>query len=353
MKLIKAWKSSFFPLCLSAVFGMLVIIHARASLDGMKSGLEMCAQIVIPSLFPFLVISSFAAKLEIPKRAYKIADKVMRFLFHLPADAVTCIIFGALGGFPVGCVTAAQLCKDGRINNEQAQRLTLFCINAGPAFTVTAVGTSMLGSTKGGAILFASLLLSSLTIGILLGFTAPKPEKAVKISGFEASASAAFVHSAEQGSKAIIRICAWVSLFSCFFSLLKETGISDSLMNVIKCFFEVTAGCKAAAETGNIYAVAATLGWSGLCVICQVLSDVRSVGTPLTVLLAFKALHAGLSTVFCRLFLYLFPIEVSVFSSFSGQASGEFFSASAPAAVALMCLCAVFVIDLDRNKKMC
>lgn len=353
MKLIKANKSSWFPLCLSAIFGALVIIHAPASLSGMKYGLELCAQIVIPSLFPFLVISSFAAKLELPQKIYNASDKIMRYLFHLPADAATAVIFGALGGFPVGCATAAQLCKDGRINKEQAQRLTLFCINAGPAFTVTAVGTTMLGNTKTGAILFASLLLSSLTIGLFLGFTAPKPEKIDKNPDIGASVSAAFVHSAEQGSKAIIRICAWVSLFSCFFSMLKEMGISESIMNVITCFFEVTAGCKTAADTGNIYAVAATLGWSGLCVICQVMADVRSVGTPLTVLLSFRALHAGLSAIYCRILLYFFPVDISVFSSFSGQANGEIFSASAPAAIALMCLCAVFVVDLDRNKKMC
>ncbi len=342
-----------FPLGLAAVFGVLVIIHARAALEGMRSGLEMCAQIVIPSLFPFLVISSFAAKLDISHRAYKIVDKLMRFLFRLPADAAACVIFGALGGFPVGCATAAQLCSDGKITREQAQRLSLFCINAGPAFTVNAVGASMLGNTKSGTILFISLLLSSLTIGILLRFTAPTPEEADKKSVSGLPASSAIVYAAEQGSKAIIRICAWVSLFSCIFSLLREMGISEGILSVVKCFFEVTSGCKAAADTGNIFAVAATLGWSGLCVVCQVMADVRSIGTPLTVFLAFRALHAGLSAVFCRMLLLLFPSYISVFSSFSGQASGEFFSASAPAAIALMCLCAVFVVDLDRNKKMC
>ena len=353
MKIRLSGSLSAVPLCFAAAFGVLVIFRARASLDGMRAGLEMCASVVIPSLFPFMVISSFASRVGVSRKIYAVADGVMRRVFHLPGDAVTAVVFGLLGGFPVGCSAVAQLYKDGRITQEQAQRLTLFCINAGPGFTVTAVGTVMLGSTKAGLILFAALCLSSVIIGFFLRFTAPVPEKKQNYSLLQTSVLSAFVDATEHGAKSMLRICAWVSLFFCIFSIVGDMGLNKTVQTVIMCVAETTSGCKAAAETGNIFIVAATLGWSGFCVVCQIMGDVRCVGTPISALLAFRAVHAGLSTVICRLLLYVFPIEVSVFSSFSGRASGQLFSASAPAAVALMCLCIVFVVDLDRNKKMC
>ncbi len=353
MKSVKLNGGSYPALCLAVAAGVLVIIRAPAAFDGMVSGLEMCVRVVVPSLFPFLVISSFAAKLGIPESLYKPADSLMKLIFRLPGEALPAVLFGLVGGFPVGCATASQLYKDGRITAEQAQRLTLFCVNSGPGFAVTAVGTAMLGNTEVGTVLFLSLCLSSVITGFLLRFTAPVPEKHSVLPPLHISVSESLVSATEQGSKAILRICAWVALFSCGFSLFGELNISENIKTAVKCIFEVTSGCKSAAETGNIYAVAATLGWSGLCVVCQVMGDVRSVGTPLTVFLAFRAVHAGMSAVLCRVIFGFFPLEVSVFSSFSGQTSVEMFSASAPAAAALMCLCAVFVIDLDRNRKMC
>ena len=53
-----------------------------------------------------------------------------------------------IGGFPIGAKMTAELYCDGRLTENQAQRLNMFCMNAGPAFTVTAVGVSMLSSRR-------------------------------------------------------------------------------------------------------------------------------------------------------------------------------------------------------------
>ena len=135
--------------------------------------------------------------------------------------------------------------------------------------------------------------------------------------------------------------------------MINEFGLDENVLTAIRCLLEATSGSRAASEYGNIYIVTATLGWSGLCVICQVLGDVRKVGTPIGLLLAFRAVHSALSAVVCHLLLSAFPVETSVFAPFATYTAVEMFSASAPAAVALLGLCTVFVIDLDRNKKIC
>lgn len=43
--------------------------------------------------------------------------------------------------------------SDGRISQSDAQRMTLFCVNAGPAFVIGGVGAGMLGSVRAGVII--------------------------------------------------------------------------------------------------------------------------------------------------------------------------------------------------------
>ena len=332
--------------------GVLAVVHPQASLNGMKSGLETCAGIIIPSLFPFMVISSFVAGLPVSDGVAKVVSPFMRYVFRLPGEAFAAVVFGLAGGYPVGCSVAVRLLEQGRITREQAQRLTLFCVNAGPAFTVTAVGAVMLGSIRLGLILFVSSCCASVITGILLGLAADVPEPCGVSASVRLPCSAVLVESVEKSALAMLRISAWVAAFSCLVSLFGELGISEAVLNVLRCVAEVSGGCRAAAQSGNFYIIAATVGWSGLCVICQLLGDVRRVGTPLAVFLAFRAVNGGLCVVVCRALLYFFPVEVSAFAPLV-TGGAEMFSASAPAAVALMCLCAVFVIDLDRNRKVC
>lgn len=334
-------------------FGALALIYPSALVGGVGSGLETCVGVVVPSLFPFMVISSFVSGLPASDKIIRIVSPVMRYVFRLPASAFSALLFGFAGGFPVGCSVASELYEQGKIEREHAQRLTLFCVNAGPAFTVTAVGAVMLGSVRMGTVLFASVCAASLITAVFLGLMSPVPQESCPNIEEVKSITAVLVSSVERSARSMLGICAWVTAFSCLFSLLGALGVNEQALSVIKCICEVTCGCGISAQNGNVYAVAATLGWSGLCVICQVIGFVQRIGTPLKLFLAFRAVIAALTAVICRVMLYFFPVETSVYLPFDGNVAAEFFSASAPAAVALMCLCAVFVIDLDRTRKLC
>jgi len=337
----------------AVVIGALILAFPQAALEGVRSGVELCLNVAVPSLFPFMAVSVFVSGFALPKRISGAVSAVMKFLFRLPGDAIYAIVTGLAGGYPVGCSVTARLYSQGKVTREQAQRLTLFCINSGPAFAVTAVGAVMLGSVGAGVIIYASLCISSLLIGFALRFFAPEPQKNENCAVSDIPLSGRLVEATEKAAVSILKICAWITMFSCFFSLINEFGLDKNVVTAIRCLLEATGGCRAVSEYGNIYCVTATLGWSGLCVICQVLGDVRKVGTPLALLLSFRAVHAALSAIVCHLLLGIFSVETSVFALFATETPVELFSASAPAALALLGLCTVFVIDLDRNKKLC
>ncbi len=336
----------------AALSAAVLLAFPQQAVSGAAKGLELCAGVIIPSLFPFLAVSSFSALSPSLSDVTRLFSPVMRHVFRLPAAAAPAVVFGLIGGYPVGCTTTAQLYEQGEINSEQAQRLTCFSVNAGPAFVITAVGVTMLRSVKAGIILFASCVVSSIIIGILLGFTAPKPEKKAAKEKTSTGELRALVGATEKAAQSIIKICAWTVLFSCISTVAGSMSISENVLLAFSCISEVTGGCLAATQTGNLCAVAAALGWSGLCVCCQVIESVKKTGASLGVFFAFRVAHAALAAVACGIILHFFPIEISVFSNVASVTAGSF-SYSVSATVALLCLCTVFIIDLDRNKKMC
>ena len=351
MELVTVNKLSFprvvrsLPFWGGVAVGLALLLRPQAAAQGVKNGLALCAGVVIPSLFPFLAVSSFCAQSKTPKGL----GRLTRALFRLPPCAAPAVLFGLLGGYPVGCKTAAQLEQNGLLTREQAQRCTLFCVNAGPAFAVTAVGDLMLHRRAAGVLLFASLTIAALLLGILLRFTAPPPDKTAPEPEAAVPPSAALVSACEAAARALFGICAWVTLFSCFHALLLGTRLPAGLKSAVVCLTEVTAGCAYAAQNANLYAVAALLAWSGGCVICQVLPQLRQLGTPLPLFLCVRALHAALACAVLWGLLRLFPVDCAVFSTFAGPAAAKSVSVSAPAAIALAALCTVLLVDLSRS----
>ncbi len=328
--------------------GLAVLMNPQIASRGVKNGLMLCAGVVIPSLFPFLAVSAFCAQMEPPK----LLGRLTGVLFRLPPCCAGVVLFGLTGGYPVGCKTAAQLEKSGMLTKEQAQRCTLFCVNAGPAFAVTAVGDAMLNNRRIGFFLFAALTLSALLIGIFLRFTAP-PVNSEPFTIRSPGAACALVQATESAAKSIFGICAWVTLFSCWNELITEAALPNGVKNAVLCLSEVTTGCAFAAGHANLYTVAALMAWSGVCVVCQVLPQLKQIGTPLPLFLCFRALHAALTCAVLFALFRLFPTECAVFSTFTGQAVARSYSFSAPAAAALLGLCTVFLLDLDKMKKIC
>lgn len=334
-----------FPFWCGVAAGAVVLLRPQATAGGVKNGLALCGGVVIPSLFPFLAVSSFCAQTKTPK----MLGSLTRALFRLPPCAAPAVLFGLLGGYPVGCKTAAQLEQNGLLTKEQAQRCTLFCVNAGPAFAITAVGGMMLRQRRLGLLLFASLTVAALILGVLLRFTAAPIADEALLPSAAVSPTNALVRACETAAKAMFGICAWVTLFSCFHALLLDCGLPVGLKSALLCLTEVTAGCAYAAQHANLYTVAALLAWSGVCVICQVLPQLKQVGTPPLLFLCFRAAHAALTCAVLWVLLRLFPTDCAVFSTFTGQAAAQSFSFSAPAAVALLGLCIVFLFDLERG----
>lgn len=374
-KSLKSRAKLFTAAILCALLMLLLLIVPEPAISGARNGLSLCGDTVIPSLFPFLVLSAFIIKSGIAERLGRFFEPVTKKIFRLPGITATALILGAVGGYPVGANAVAQLYKSGSLSKKDGDRLLCFCINSSPAFIIGAVGAGFLGSVKAGILLYIVHISASFAVGIVLNATAEKRKflagQKHKIAEHE-SLSGAFVSSVAGSVRGTLSIAAYVVLFSSLTSLLSYTGFTSFISNCISSvlpspgsdlffysravtgIFEVTNGCAAAASSYGMPALILTsviLGWSGLSVQCQVMSMVKESGLSTRPFILTRFLHMLFSAIFTFLIFSSFPSAIPAFAP-----AAQVFAYNpdnitmamhpAPAVSAMLVICAMLLLSL-------
>lgn len=332
-------------------FFIVLFIFPSEFASGFSAGLSNCAQIVIPSLFPFLVASSLAGAGEIPQFIKKLAEPITQKLFRLPSDCLPAIILGQLGGYLSGAKAAESLYSSGNLSRSQAQRLLLFCVNSGVGFSVNAVGNALLGSRYAGRVILAALIISSLVTGFFLRFLPDRPSETKKIIKKTPNLSYAVVNSVLSSSSSMIACCGFVCFFSGLIAVMSGVLNNQTAKIIVSCLLEVTSGCAEAAGNVSIPVFAAVCAFGGLCVHMQIFSLSKDFGISIPLFYLFRILHSVLAYAVCKIILYYYPADVA--ASVSLGANVELWSFSAPAAVSLLFLCSLLILDLDNGRELC
>ena len=262
---------------------LLILCSPDIAIEYMKKGLVLCATAVIPALFPFMVISEIVVTSGVGLRVSRLFARPMRRLFGVGEAGACAYILGLVCGFPIGAKTAVSLYDQGCITKSELERLMTFCNNPGSAFVISAVGVALLGNQRVGIALYLSVILSSLTVGIVgkyfLGY---KKENAPRASlviprDFDIKAVTDAVRSS---ALSMLTVCAYVVFFSaligCVGALLSRLDMPPEISACIFGFFELSSGVGEAAaledRIGSVLICALFVGWSGLSVAFQIMS---------------------------------------------------------------------------------
>ena len=362
--------------CLSVVFfGYGLLAYTRETSAAALDGLSLCARVLIPSLFPFMVVSSLALGSGLGGRVGQVFDKPVRRLFNIPGVCATAFLLGLIGGYPVGAYNAVMLYRSGACTRTQAERLLAFCNNCGPAFILGVVGASLFGCTAAGVLLYGAHILSSLIIGVIFRFygrgredssAAVLPQNPTPDTP-KLSYAALFTRSVKSSAQSVINVCAYVVFFTVAVRLLHLTGIIPTLARVltsalrpldlpalfseklISGIFEMSGGVSGIAQAGqglpNITAAAFMLGWAGLSVHFQVLDFMCDSGLRPRPYIVGKLLHGGLSAILTYLGARALPFDVQASKTVSGQLSAIYgCSGIRLFACALVCCVAVWAV---------
>ncbi len=267
-----------------AIISFLLILFASdTAIEYMKKGLVLCSATVIPSLFPFMVISELIVSSGIGVRMSKIFARPMRALFGVSEAGAAAYLLGAVCGFPIGAKTAASMYDRGVMSKSEFERLLTFCNNPGSAFVISAVGVSLFGNKLVGMIIYACIILSSVIVGffgkLLWGSKNGERTSCPVVISNELCVKE-ITNAVQCSAMSMLTVCAYVVFFSafvgCIGALLACFALPQELFACIFGFFELSSGVGAAADTDirflAIILCALFCGWSGLSVHFQIMS---------------------------------------------------------------------------------
>lgn len=280
--------------CLSA--GLL--LYARPVSAAVTESLALCTNVLLPTLFPFFVLSSLLTQ----SCTFKGWGRLTEGLFGLPGAMAPALLLGAFGGYPVGARTVAQLYSQGRCSKEQAEKALRFCNNAGPAFVISAVGSGMLGDGRLGLQLWAVHLISAMLIGLFFKRkpNAVKEYDCTTNSARSPGGTAAFLQAVTGAFTAFLNVCAFVLLFAVLLCLLEQLPFLSTLPSpwdgLLYGMLELTGGAARLADSALprrilLPALSFLCGWGGLSVQCQAIDLLHRAGLPCRRYLKAKILH--------------------------------------------------------------
>lgn len=258
--------------------------------------LSLCAGTVIPSLFPFLAISSLLIALGFGQWLSPYLSGLMTPLFRLPGQASGPLLLGLVGGYPIGAQSAAELYRQGLLTKGEAERLLTFCNNSNPIFLISVLGSGIFGSVRTGVWLWLIHLISAVLTGLLFrgSGTDSRRSAARPIPCRVVSLSSAVVSSVRSAADGMLSVCAFVTLFYVLVSPLANRGgfVSSVLVGLVE-LFSLTP--LLTPDVSGLVLAAACAGWGGLSVLCQTAAVLDGTGLRLAPCIWGKALQALLS----------------------------------------------------------
>ena len=317
MKKTRLGNTVLLSLCVVLIYA--VLKKPDIAIGYMRSGLALCAQRLIPSLFPFAVLSSLFVDMGGAELLGRIAGGIVSRLFGISRAAAFVPVLGMLCGFPVGAIAAVKLYRRGHIREKELQRLLIISGIPGSAFLVSAVGISMWSSQRFGAALYFIQIITSVLIGVGMNLLFPLEQTGEHGASSDSHKNlvSVFCDSVGDCAQSMLRICGFVVFFASsvgtLCSVLEDLGAPPLFKILTMGFFEMTGAVSLASQLGEAGALLTSLfvGWSGLSVHFQVLSVCRGIPLSTRAYFVAKAIQGVLSALLVYLYIRFFGLEFS------------------------------------------
>lgn len=272
-------RNNTFTAVWAAAAMLVLILDTHTALSGGREGVELCLRTVIPSLFPFFILSRLLSGtlLGSPIPLLRPLGKRM----GIPEGGESLLAVGFLGGYPVGAQCIASACREGRLSLPDGRRMLAFCNNAGPAF-LFGIAAALFPKGWMGWALWGIHILSAILTALLL------PGKSRGIVPVNRVPRSGLTDALKKSLLIMAQVCGWVVLFRVVMAflmhwfgwLLPQWG-SILLAGCL----EISNGCCMLSDIQNaglrFVLCSGFLAFGGLCVGLQTLSVAYDMDTSL------------------------------------------------------------------------
>ena len=132
---------------------LLLITMPEICVDGARNGLLLWFETILPTLFPFFVVTRMIIELDL-------CPQFLRPYYP--------IFVGLLSGYPTGALTLNEMILRGQISRKRGQILLVLCNNASPVFLISYVACSALHINNQKYLIWFCVILASTITTIFL-----------------------------------------------------------------------------------------------------------------------------------------------------------------------------------------
>lgn len=282
----------------AVLLGALLLASPQAAAEGVRQGLAICLQTILPALFPFLVLCSWLTA-NLANRGFALA-----------------LGTSWLGGYAVCAQNLAALQARHALTPQQVQLLLIAGCCSSPGFVIGCVGGQLLGSVPLGVLLYGLQLAVNLLCAALLSLCKPPDLPPVPQTKTAAPSAGGFAAALSRGVDSCLTVCGCVIFFRIVYCTLAPV-LPSELRPLASALLEISAGCTDFAAQGGtvaLYGCCCSLGVLGLSVFVQMRAFLGA-GVPWRRFLLSRVMHTGLLLFAVRLLSPLLPGTVAAYSS--------------------------------------
>lgn len=292
------------------IISMIIIAYALAIMfmypkeikASVIEAVGLWSSVLLPSLYPYLVISQYIISSGTLEILYPIKCIVSR-IYNLSLSGSEIYLCSLFSGYPSGALCTSAMRDKNIITSEEAKRLVCFTNNPSPVFIITAVGSYMMNDVKKGVAIYVIQTLSSAIWGFISrnNFSYKKP------SHIHHDKDLSFSQCCVNSVKTMLEIGGYIIIsgvgVKLILILLRNIKIGSELHNNIITYsiFEISGAMKCIAPLSCFHLyfglMCACASWGGISVIMQIYS-VTSDETIFRKLVVSKASQAIMSFFF-------------------------------------------------------
>ena len=301
-----------FVIVISLICLIEIVFNKDMIFNTVAYSLNLWVNSIIPSLFPFFIISNIMISYDAVNYIPLFIKKIFRVIFKVNDNILTLFFLSILSGFPSSGINTRLMYDRHMIDSYEASRALVFTHFANPLFILGTVGTLFLHNSEFGMIIMISHYIPNIILGIMT--RSDIKNSCIKNNNYynKISFPKIFIDSIK---KAIDNLLLIVGTVTCF---LVISVIITNIFNfdiytesIIKGILEMTIGLKSIASLNiaSIYKVVISsmiLSFGGLSVHMQILSFIEDTNISYKSFFIARIYHSILSGVFAYILYYFF-----------------------------------------------
>ncbi len=270
------------------------VIYSDSLKSSVAASIMLCLEIIVPSLYFFMVISSMLANSAFADFFAKVSTKFTKAVFGFDGKIFAIFLLSQIGGYPIGTKLLSQLYKNGEITQRQAMCCACFCFSSGPAFILGVVADKAA---------FGAIMLSCLLSNLAAAFFFGKISLGTFALPSKCKSDVSLVKSVKDSADALLNICIMILFMRSVLTIAKNLGLT---MLAAKVFHVCTDTVSAIFEVTNVLAVSSVpicaflLSFGGICVALQ-LRSIAAFRFNMAKFLAARAICAAFCALICKL----------------------------------------------------